>query len=185
MPKTFLLISSLVLSLTIADPLVASDAQKTSSPPLDSLLQDILAWLPANFDLPTGNSAPAIKFLSKERLATIRYGRVAAGHDRETPPPATSLGQERDVVALYDDKSETVFLPTGWTGATPAEQSVLVHEIVHHLQNVARLKFDCPMAREKLAYLAQDRWLERLGSGLEKEFEMDKFTLLITSACFH
>jgi hypothetical protein len=184
MRKTFLVISSLVLSLTIADPLGATDAQKKSSPPSDSLLQDILAWLPANFDLPTGNIAPAIKFLSKERLAAIRYDRVTAGHDRESPP-ATSLGQERDVVALYDDNSETVFLPTGWTGATPAEQSVLVHEIVHHLQNVARLKFDCPMAREKLAYLAQDRWLERFGSGLEKEFEMDKFTLLISSACFY
>jgi hypothetical protein len=134
--------------------------------------------------LPTGNIAPAIKFLSNERLAAIRYDRDAVGHHQETPP-VTSLGQERDVVALYDDNSETVFLPTGWTGATPAEQSVLVHEIVHHLQNVARLKFDCPMAREKLAYLAQDRWLERFGSGLEKEFEIDKFTLLISSACFY
>lgn len=184
MRKTFLVISSLVILLTIATPLGATDAQKKSSPPLDSLLQDILAWLPANFDLPTEIIAPAIKFLSKERLAAIRYDRDAAGQDQETPP-ATSLGQERDVVALYDDNSETVFLSTGWTGATPAEQSVLVHEIVHHLQNVARLKFDCPMAREKLAYLAQDRWLERFGSGLEKEFEMDKFTLLISSACFY
>ena len=65
MRKTFLVISSLVLSLTIADPLGATDAQKKSSPPSDSLVQDILAWLPANFDLPTGNIAPAIKFLSK------------------------------------------------------------------------------------------------------------------------
>jgi hypothetical protein len=41
------------------------------------------------------------------------------------------------------------------------------------------------MEREKLAYLAQDPWLERFGSGLEKEFEIDKFTLLISSACFY
>ena len=184
MRKTFLVISSLVVSLTIADPLGATDAQKKSWPPSASLLQDILAWLPANFDLPTGTIAPAIKFLSKEGLAATRYDRFAAGHDQESSP-ATSLGQERDVVALYDDNSETVFLPTGWTGATPAEQSILVHEIVHHLQKVARLKFDCPMAREKLAYLAQDRWLARFGSGLEKEFEIDKFTLLISSACFY
>ena len=78
-----------------------------------------------------------------------------------------------------------MFLPNGWTGATAAEQSILVHEVVHHRQNVAQLRFDCPMAREKMAYLAQDQWLERFGSSLEKEFEIDKFTLLISSACFY
>jgi hypothetical protein len=30
---------------------------------------------------------------------------------------------------------------------TPAELSVLVHEMVHHLQNVEQLKFACPLAR--------------------------------------
>jgi hypothetical protein len=141
-------------------------------------------WLPANFDLPANNVAPAIEFLSKEQLAAMRYDRVAAGHDRD-PSLAAPLGQERDVIALYDNTSETVFLPIGWTGATPAEQSVLVHELVHHLQKVARLKYDCPMARERVAYLAQDQWLERFGSSLEKDFEIDKFTLLISSACFY
>jgi hypothetical protein len=183
MKKTRLVIASLVFSFTIANPLRAQDAQELSTPPSNDLLREILAWLPANFDLPTGIAAPAIKFLTRERLAAIRYDRSSAGHDRDLSP-ARSVGKERDVVALYDDSSETVFLPIGWTGATPAEHSVLVHEIVHHLQKVARLKFDCPMAREKLAYLAQDRWLQRYGSGIEQEFEIDKFTLLISSACF-
>src|SRR5258707_15291269 len=44
-----------------------------------------------------------------------------------------------------------------------------VHGMVHHLQNLANLKFECPMAREKLAYLAQDKWLGRFGTSLEKE----------------
>jgi hypothetical protein len=184
MRKSLLVISSLVLSLIIAGPVWAGDAETKTSPPSSSLLQDILAWLPAKFDLPPGNSVPAIKFLSREQLAAIRYDRVFAGHDQKSST-VPSLGQERDVVALYDDSSETVLLPIGWTGTTPAEQSVLVHELVHHLQKVARLKFDCPMAREKLAYLAQDQWLERFGSSLEKEFEIDKFTLLISSACFY
>ena len=183
MRKPLLVISSLVLSVLFVGPLWGEDAEKTS-PPSSSLLQDILTWLPANFDLPPEIVAPAIKFVSREQLAAIRYDRVAAGHDQKSSS-IPSLGQERDVVALYDDSSKTVFLPNGWTGATPAEQSVLVHEVVHHLQNVAQLRFDCPMAREKMAYLAQDQWLERFGSSLEKEFEIDKFTLLISSACFY
>ena len=184
MQKMFLIISLLVFSVIIAAPLGATDTKK-GWPPLDGLLQEILAWIPANFDLPAGKPPPAIKFLSQEQLAAIRYDRVAAGQDRESAPTSTSLGQERNVVALYDDNSETVILPVGWTGTTPAEQSVLVHEIVHHLQKIPRLKFDCPMAREKMAYLAQDQWLERFGTNIEKEFELDKFTLLISSACFY
>jgi len=141
MRKTFLIISLSVISILIAAPLGATDT-KRALPPLDGLLQEILAWLPANFELPAGKAPPAIKFLSKEQLAAIRYDRVAAGQDRASAPASTSLGQERNVVALYDDNTETVILPVGWTGTTPAEQSVLVHEIVHHLQKVARLKFD-------------------------------------------
>jgi len=183
MRKPFLVISSLVLAAILVAPLWGADAERKMSPPSSNLLKDILAWLPANFDLPPEIVAPAIKFVSREQLAAIRYDRVVAGNDQKSSIP--SLGQERDVVALYDDSSKTVFLPNGWTGATPAEQSVLVHEVVHHLQNVAQLKFDCPMAREKMAYLAQDQWLERFGSNLQIEFEIDKFTLLISSACFY
>src|SRR6266404_416977 len=69
------------------------------------------------------------------------------------------------------------------TGTTPAEQSVLVHEMVHHLQNLGKVKFECPMAREKLAYMAQDQWLKRFGKDLETEFEVDMFTVLVSSSC--
>jgi uncharacterized protein DUF6647 len=83
------------------------------------------------------------------------------------------------------DTTKTIFLPATWAGTTPAELSILVHEMVHHLQNVAKLKYDCPAAREKLAYQAQDRWLKRFGQDLEKEFEIDMLMLLVTSACMN
>ena len=92
---------------------------------------------------------------------------------------------QRRVVALYDNKSRTIFLPDDWIGKSPVDQSVLVHEMVHHLQNLANLKFECPTAREKLAYLAQDKWLGRFGTSLEKEFDVDMFTVLISSACMY
>jgi hypothetical protein len=74
-------------------------------------------------------------------------------------------------------------LPEGWTGKTPAELSVLVHEMVHHLQNVSGQKFECPAAREKPAYLAQDKWLKQFDQTLEQDFEVDLFTIVVKSAC--
>jgi len=88
-----------------------------------------------------------------------------------------------DIVSLYSNESKTIFLLDGWTGKTPAELSILVHEMVHHLQNVGQLKFACPEEREELAYKAQDSWLHLFGRDLESEFQMDPFTILVKSKC--
>jgi hypothetical protein len=40
------------------------------------------------------------------------------------------------------------FLADDWVGQSAAEQSILVHEMVHHVQNLAKIKCECPMARE-------------------------------------
>jgi hypothetical protein len=61
--------------------------------------------------------------------------------------------------------------------------SVLVHEIVHYLQDVAQLRYSCPQEREALAYEAQERWLGLFGTSLEAEFDIDRLTLLVTTRC--
>jgi len=65
----------------------------------------------------------------------------------------------------------------------PAELSILVHEMVHHLQNVAHTAYACPLEREKLAYEAQEKWLSLFGQSLWSEFGLDRTTLVLTSAC--
>jgi hypothetical protein len=72
-----------------------------------------------------------------------------------------------------------------WTGKTPAELSILVHEMVHHLQNVGQLQFACPEEREELAYKAQDQWLGLFGHDLLHDFDMDAFTIAVKSKCFN
>ena len=57
--------------------------------------------------------------------------------------------------------------------------------MVHHAQNLLGLKHECPQEREKLAYLAQDRWLGLFGRSLESDFELDPMTLLIRTKCLH
>ncbi|HXF88500.1 MAG TPA: hypothetical protein VNK48_09130 [Xanthobacteraceae bacterium] len=49
--------------------------------------------------------------------------------------------------------------------------------------NVARIKHDCLQAREKLAYVAQERWLRRFDLSLESEFDVDPFTVLVRTLC--
>jgi hypothetical protein len=155
-------------------------AAVTAREPLPVLLPRVAAWLHATFDLPLTEALPEVAYVSPDHLVALRYGGLGAhANGQKTAHPAPG-----SVVAVYDDARQTIYLPKGWSGASPAEQSVLVHELVHHVQNRAGLKYDCPAQREKLAYEAQERWLERFGTSLEQEFELDPFTLFVRMSCF-
>jgi hypothetical protein len=150
-------------------------------------LDEIAKWLSVNFELPYSRESPRLERVSQLRLHQLRSRAFsplqsqAIGGEHSTPPPQA----QREVVALYDDANRTIYLPESWTGASIVEQSVLVHEMVHHLQNLAGLKFACAGEREKPAYLAQDQWLRSYGRELEKEFDVDLFTVLALSACMN
>ena len=146
-----------------------------------SLFDEVVTWLGGNFDLAASSERPKIEFASKDKLLRMRVADRAEwqGFTQAESEPTT----ERNVVAVYDTVSKTIFLPDDWIGVSAADQSILVHEIVHHLQNLSQQKFECPAAREKLAYLAQDKWLAKFGTSLEREFDLDMFTVVVSSAC--
>jgi hypothetical protein len=121
---------------------------------MEAALATIAVWLTFNLMLPTVGERPRIEF---------------------SPLP--------NVEAYYDDTTRTIFLPQGWSGQSPAELSLLVHEMVHHVQNVAGLTYACPEEREKIAYAARRQWLALFGRDLMREFRIDPMTLLIRTNC--
>jgi len=142
----------------------------------------IIAWLASHFGLASPAERPAIVFESPARL-TAMYLNGFAVRDRLTRRQSVDKTILTDVIALYDDARATIYLSEDWTGESEAQMSVLVHEMVHHLQSVARLKYNCIVEREKLAYQAQSAWLSRSGRSLESEFGIDGLTLLVHSNC--
>ena len=153
------------IGLCLASTLVAEPRQ----PPL---LEVVALWLGANFDLPAAPAMPALVGVSEAELVEMRYGK----------PAAVAPGE---VVAVYDEGSRAIYVAEGWTGGAPAELSVLVHEMVHHLQASAGMRFACPGERERLAYRAQDAWLGLFGESLESAFGIDAMTVLVQAACTH
>ena len=155
---------------------------------METLLPAIVTWLSIGFGLPANYDHPRIEFASAAKMESTQLRgptRAASrGAAAEQKRPAHRSTQ-REVEALYDDSTRTIYLPEGWTGKTPAEVSVLVHEMVHHLQNVAGLKYECPQAREKPAYAAQNQWLAQSGRNLIDEFKLDALTVLVRTNCMH
>jgi hypothetical protein len=131
---------------------------------MEQLLTTIVTWLSLNFGMPAILEHPRVELVPPERMHAVR-------------------GVPQEVEAVYDDASRTIFLDERWEGATPAQLSVLVHEMVHHLQNVGGRKFACPQAREAEAYAAQEQWLREYRRSLEQDFELDRITLLLRTRC--
>jgi hypothetical protein len=153
---------------------------------MEPLLSTIVLWLSVNFGLSATYEHPLIEFVPPAKMAEVRYSRLAALQPhrfsseagRSAPP---DIGQ--DVNGIYDDHSRTIYLPERWSSARPADVSVLVHEMVHHLQNQAGEEFTCPQEREKDAYKAQRSWLSLFDRTLEQVFHIDSMTVLVRISC--
>ena len=155
---------------------------------MEPLLTTIVLWLSVNFGLPVSYEHPRVEYVPPAKMAAVRFRGLASDRQpsaaieagRKAPP---EFGQE--VYALYDTQRRTIYLHEDWSSSRPADISVLVHEMVHHLQNVADEKFMCPQEREKDAYKAQREWLALFGRTLEQEFEIDPMTVLVRTNCMY
>ena len=127
--------------------------------PTVDMLTSIVTWISNSTDTPANYSLPRLEREPNVQLASMR-------HDGEFVSPGNGLGG-------YDETTKTILLPSEWTAATPGELSILVHQMVYHLQNVGGQHFQCSYERESRAYVAQDRWLAAFGSKLEIKFGVD------------
>ncbi len=152
---------------------------------MEMLLTAIALWLSANFDLPPAASNPRIEFASPLKMAAMRYRGLASDRQPVRTDAADTIALARNTVSIFDAERGIIYLPDGWTGTTPAELSVLVHEMVHHLQFASGATFECPQARERTAFDAQERWLAMFGKTLSDEFDIDPLARLVRTSCLN
>ena len=169
-------------SLDAAQPLNTADSQ--------SLLAAIADWLSKEFGLPAVDRYPEIKLISPGKIGALRYNSPLPPASHEVArdpglaqPQSSAYLPTNDTLAVYIDGAERIYLIDDWTERTPADLSVLVHEMVHHFQYKLGLKHECPEDREKLAYAAQDRWLHLFGHSLKSDFELDGFRCSLCTDC--
>ena len=89
------------------------------------------------------------------------------------------------ILALYDPVEKAIILKKDWTPDSIANRSMLVHELVHHLQyesgNIS--KFRCRGLIEKEAYDVQNKWLEPYGTNVQKELNIGPLFLFMATSC--
>jgi hypothetical protein len=109
----------------------------------------LVIWIMKKTEWKTA-SVPEIRFESEAQLATLYFG-AAEGFAGVRPG------------ALYWIPEHILFLSRHWNPNNEADQSILLHELVHHLQAENKVDFECRMAYEWQAYKLQAEWLREKG----------------------
>jgi hypothetical protein len=137
---------------------------------MEALISGFLIWICLQIGCEPP-PPPAINWVSQQALAERFYG---------AKPPTQAY-----VCGLYDDETQTIFLPDECCPDDLLNQSTLLHELVHHVQEATGMVYPCSAARERLAYELQAQWLQE--NGVEDPYAamgVDEFTIMIRSFCW-
>ena len=168
--RTAILIS---LSLLSSHPIVAqpyaaecpADNLRRHGPGLE--LAELWDWVRGELGLEADLSPPQVCRVDADVMQSLR--------------PGTAL----DAVALYDGDRRRILLRTHWDPADVIDQSIIVHEIVHHAQKLSGRRLSCPSAGEAEAYDLQAKWLNASGMDLKTAFGIDALTRLVLVNCIY
>lgn len=135
---------------------------------MEKLVALLVAWISAGYGLPAPEQTPRVVLSDPAALVASEQ---AFAQNR------------RLVLGAHDDRTGTIHLRHDWDASDPIDVSILVHEIVHHLQQADGRRYACPEAREALAYAAQADWLAAFGHDLMSAFAIDVLTLKLRTEC--
>jgi len=112
---------------------------------MENLILALLVWIGVT------SNAPEVQY-NGQALPTIRYAdhafMVELARGKKADP------KDYNLQGVYDHIENTIWLRVGVEVETNRGKAVLVHELVHYLQNVngALAKAPCIAANERLAY---------------------------------
>lgn len=144
---------------------------------MNMLIKALLVWISGVTGLPAGEDIPSIRLESSARIQEYV--------NPQRPHLADDSGE--GALAYFDSRRKEIVLQEGWRPDDPFDVSILVHELVHFMQDEAGRLYPCPAAREKEAYVAQEEWLKSQGIDLfdNPTMPMDRMFVLVITSCAH
>ncbi len=129
-----------------ASQITADDKQPTVD---RKIITDSIDWITAKTGWPI-DDVPAITFATPAQLNELQFGKSAGSNGITCK-------------ALYKRASQTICLSNAWNLSDLRDRSYLLHELVHHLQDLNQTEAACDGAREMQAYRLQFDWLGKQG----------------------
>lgn len=149
------LVQSLVLTcaiLTLASPVGADHEVCTdeTKPVPRKVISDLIGWIAIH----TSYDVSGI-YRDPPDVSLCFIGEMIVYHDR-------AIRVEPFVKGVYDQPQDTIYLVSPWDPDSPADRSVLLHELIHAVQ-LSTAEWACPGAPELQAYFLQSQYLASHG----------------------
>ncbi len=144
---------------------------------MEQLLQALMIWASAQTGLPPAEELPEIQIADQCQIERIYYDDA----NKNCQDSAMRIQ------AIYDPRDSRMILPDSWSEKSIYDVSMLVHEIVHHLQAEAGITpstVACSGSEiEKPAYDAQIAWLEAAGLDAFETMGINKLAYRLLTMC--
>ena len=134
---------------------------------MKEILTALMIWLGANTPFDTNHDIPKVLFLTQTQMEELYYPE-----DQEKMP--------NKLHGLYDRESETIILSETWDRRDPWDLAVLLHEMVHYLQDMNKVEFECTAQMERDAWPIQQKYLREKHNF---EWDYDGLWYMVISTC--
>jgi|DEB0MinimDraft_3_1074331.scaffolds.fasta_scaffold11338_3 hypothetical protein len=112
---------------------------------MKSVIAAMLLWIGANTNYNVDLQHPEIIFLPQDHLEKA--------YSREKVP------QDTDLHAFYDLKNNTIYLSENFNLYSAWDKGVLLHELIHYVQDQNKAKFECLAKMEGEVWPLQKQYL--------------------------
>jgi len=137
---------------------------------MHTIIVTLIAWIIAHSNL-SAVQVPHIEFVPKQEMNRAYLGTA-------------DTRMFFEVESFYLPTTATIYLPKTWRGDNLRDKSVLVHELVHHLQFANHVKTSCMGSLERQAYNLQFKWLRENGVDDPYDFtSLDVLTVVFAGTC--
>jgi len=137
-------------------------------------VEGYISYIEDNSDLVyNGESLPSFVLKEPEDLLRTLFGDSYDPNAKDTAWP--------DVQAIYNHNSREIYLKNTFQWSDHNQSHIIVHELVHYMQDINGVLSDIPACSEKLAYDIQHKWMDE--TGVEATRSNDLFLVMIYSRC--
>lgn len=133
---------------------------------MKEILVAIMLWLSSNTYFNTNHELPKVIFLPQEQLNEMYYEEQEHGSN--------------SLHGLYEKETDTIYLPDTWDRRKAWDQGVLLHEVMHYLQDVNGMYFNCVAEMEKDVWPIQQHYLKQVHG---YTWNYDELWYMVISTC--
>ena len=133
---------------------------------MKEIITALMIWLGANSDFNVNMDIPTVMFLPQDKMEQQYYkGRKHA---------------DVNLHAFYDTENDIIVLPDTWDRRKPWDLSVLLHEIIHYVQDQNHIQFNCVQEMEAKTWPLQQKYLQQVH---DVDWDYDRLWHFMVSHC--